>query len=79
MTDRCRTRVICDHPEERSSSPSAIKWEGMLEGTGRYMRHVKLRPVLDVDEAVPLNLIEMTYRERKVRNFRCRSIAVPLV
>jgi hypothetical protein len=34
---------------------------GLLEGTGKFMRHVKLRPGGDVDEAALTKLIEAAY------------------
>jgi len=39
----------------------------LLEGTGKYMRHVKLRPGRDVDERALLKLIETAYRDMKGR------------
>jgi hypothetical protein len=41
--------------------------KGMLEGTGRFMRHVKLRPGSDVDAAALTRLIEAAYRDMKHR------------
>ena len=41
--------------------------EGLLEGTGRFMRHVKLRPERDVDAATLLKLIETAYTDMKAR------------
>jgi hypothetical protein len=38
---------------------------GLLEGTGRHMRHVKLRPGADVDPAALAALIEAAYRRVK--------------
>jgi hypothetical protein len=32
--------------------------EGLLEGTGKFMRHVKLRPESDVDATALMKLIE---------------------
>jgi hypothetical protein len=40
---------------------------GLLEGTGKFMRHVKLRPDNDVDAAALRKLIETAYRDMKVR------------
>jgi hypothetical protein len=40
---------------------------GLLEGTGKYMRHVKLRPGGDVDEAALIKLIESAYTDMKRR------------
>lgn len=39
----------------------------MLEGEGRFMRHVKLRPGTPVDEAALTRLIETAYAEMKDR------------
>src|SRR6516225_4700717 len=41
--------------------------EGLLEGTGRFMRHVKLRPECDVEVAPLMNLIETAYLDMKSR------------
>jgi hypothetical protein len=38
---------------------------GLLEGSGKYMRHVKLGPGRDVDAAVLLRLIETAYADMK--------------
>lgn len=38
---------------------------GLLEGSGKFMRHVKLRPAVTVDEAALKTLIESSYREMK--------------
>jgi len=42
---------------------------GLLEGTGKYMRHVKLRPESDIDFKALTKLIETAYRDmqRRVR------------
>ena len=40
---------------------------GLLEGTGRYMRHVKLRPDGDVDAKAVTALIESAYDDMKRR------------
>ena len=39
----------------------------MLEGTGRFMRHVKLRPGADVDAVALAKLIEMAYIDMRER------------
>ena len=39
----------------------------MLEGTGRFMRHVKLRPGADVDAVALAKLIEMAYVDMRER------------
>ena len=40
---------------------------GLLEGTGRFMRHVKLRPARDVDGAALAKLIQSAYIDMKRR------------
>jgi len=40
---------------------------GLLEGTGKFMRHVKLRPECDVDATALLTLIETAYTDIKGR------------
>ena len=39
----------------------------LLEGTGKFMRHVKLRPKVEVDVAALTMLIETAYRDMKER------------
>src|SRR5262245_30812133 len=39
----------------------------LLEGTGKFMRHVKLRPEREVDEAALKKLIETAYMDMKRR------------
>jgi hypothetical protein len=39
----------------------------LLEGTGRSMRHVKIRPAADIDAAALVALIESAYRHMKRR------------
>ena len=41
--------------------------KGLLEGTGKYMRHVKLRPDRDVDAEALTGLIESAYTDIKRR------------
>jgi hypothetical protein len=41
--------------------------ERLLEGTGRFMRHVKLRPERGVDSAALTKLIETAYADMKER------------
>ena len=41
--------------------------DGILEGTGKFMRHVKLRPEREVDAAALTNLIEAAYTDMKRR------------
>lgn len=41
--------------------------EGLLEGTGKFMRHVKLGPARDVDAAALTKLIEAAYADMKER------------
>jgi hypothetical protein len=40
---------------------------GLLEGDGRFMRHVKLGPGYEVDAAALTDLIETAYRDMKRR------------
>jgi hypothetical protein len=40
---------------------------GLLEGSGKYMRHVKLKPGIQVDAAALDDLIEAAYRDGKAR------------
>lgn len=39
--------------------------DGLLEGTGKFMRHVKLRPETSVDAAALMKLIETAYLDMK--------------
>ena len=41
--------------------------EGLLEGTGKYMRHVKLRPECDIDAAALTKLIRSAYTDMERR------------
>ena len=41
--------------------------DGLLEGTGKFMRHVKLRPGQQVDEEALRNLIRAAYVDMKQR------------
>lgn len=41
--------------------------EGLLEGTGKFMRHVKLRPERDVNATALMKLIETAYTDMKGR------------
>jgi hypothetical protein len=41
--------------------------EGLLLGTGKYMRHVKLRPGVDVNVTALRNLIDTAYVDMKKR------------
>ena len=38
---------------------------GLLEGTGKFMRHVKLRPGSEIDTAALIDLIETAYTDIK--------------
>jgi hypothetical protein len=40
---------------------------GLLEGNGRFMRHVKLRPGQDIDAAALTKLIETAYADMQAR------------
>jgi hypothetical protein len=39
----------------------------LLEGTGKFMRHVKLRPETDIDATALTNLIKIAYTDMKAR------------
>src|SRR6266480_3329383 len=41
--------------------------EGLLEGTGKFMRHVKLWPEFNVNAAALMTLIETAYTDMKRR------------
>jgi hypothetical protein len=41
--------------------------EGLLEGTGKFMRHMKLRPECNVDATTLTKLIETAYADMKAR------------
>ena len=41
--------------------------DGLLEGTGKRMRHVKLRPEEEIDAAALMKLIEAAYTDMKKR------------
>jgi hypothetical protein len=41
--------------------------DGLLEGTGKFMRHVKLGPGRDIDARALRKLIETAYADMKVR------------
>jgi hypothetical protein len=41
--------------------------KGLLEGTGKFMRHVKLRPGGDLDAAALMKLIDTAYIDMKKR------------
>jgi hypothetical protein len=41
--------------------------EGLLVGTGRFMRHVKLRPETDLNATALMQLIETAYTDMKRR------------
>ena len=40
---------------------------GLLEGTGKFMRHVKLRPETEIDAKALMKLIETAYTDMKRR------------
>lgn len=40
---------------------------GLLEGSGKFMRHVKLRPDADIREDALVELIESAYNDIKIR------------
>lgn len=41
--------------------------DGLLEGDGKFMRHVKIRPEHDVDEQPLIDLIHRAYADMKLR------------
>jgi len=41
--------------------------DGLLEGTGKFMRHLKLRPEVEVDAAALSSLIVAAYADVKAR------------
>jgi len=41
--------------------------EGLLEGAGKFMRHVKLRPERDIDATALMKLIKSAYADMKSR------------
>lgn len=41
--------------------------DGLLEGTGKFMRHVKLRPERDVDATALTTLVEAAYTDMQGR------------
>jgi len=41
--------------------------DGLLEGTGKFMRHVKLRPARQIDDAALRRLIAAAYADMKRR------------
>jgi hypothetical protein len=41
---------------------------GLLEGTGKFMRHVKLRPEREIDATALMKLIETAYADMKGRS-----------
>jgi len=41
--------------------------DGLLEGTGKFMRHVKLKPEREVDPKALTNLIKTAYADMKER------------
>jgi hypothetical protein len=41
--------------------------KGLLEGTGKFMRHVKLSPTRDLDSAALTKLIEIAYADMQRR------------
>jgi hypothetical protein len=47
--------------------------KGLLEGTGRFMRHVKIRPDAGIDDAALKTLIDVAYRDMKRRLREGRS------
>jgi PhnB protein len=52
--------------------------EGLLEGSGKFMRHVKLRPDLDVDPTALRKLIETAYTDMVERLMTGQVVYSPL-
>lgn len=50
---------------------------GLLEGTGKFMRHVKLRPGCEVDASALRKLIETAYLDMKGRPITLSRTAPP--
>ena len=50
--------------------------DGLLEGTGRFMRHVKLRPDRDANATALTKLIEAAYADMKRRQ-KAESFPTP--
>ena len=50
--------------------------EGLLEGTGKFMRHVKLRPAPDFDAKALTKLIDTAYTDMKGR-VQAESLQAP--
>jgi len=50
---------------------------GLLEGTGKFMRHVKLGPGRDVDDVALMQLIRTAYADIKRREHPGRGRAAP--
>jgi len=50
--------------------------EGMLEGTGKFMRHVKLRPESDINATALIKLIETAYTDMQER-LKAQSLVEP--
>ncbi len=47
--------------------------DGLLEGTGKFMRHVKLRPHGPVDAVALMKLVETAYTDMKARLGRMKT------
>ena len=52
---------------------------GLLEGTGRFMRHVKLRSGQEIDDAALGNLVHIAYADMKRRLEAEESVEAPQV
>ena len=53
--------------------------KGLLEGTGRFMRHVKLRSGQEIDDAALGNLVHIAYADMKRRLEAEESVEGPQV
>jgi hypothetical protein len=49
----------------------------LLEGTGRFMRHVKLRPGQKIEDAALRKLVHIAYADMKRRFKAERSLEAP--
>ena len=52
--------------------------DGLLEGTGKFMRHVKLRPEHDINAPALMKLIESAYTDMKARQAAQSSVGLSL-
>ena len=71
---RSRTRLM-RFPTSVTRDPAVEMADpkGLLDGTGKFMRHVKLAPGSDVDAGALTNLVKTAYADmkRRVKAERC--------